>query len=68
MRGLKQLLRFGREQTVRRELRCSFCGKDADQVERLVAGPAVYICDACINKCVAVLERHGGLPPAPPSR
>jgi len=25
-------------------LRCSFCGKDADQVGRLVAGPSVYIC------------------------
>jgi ATP-dependent Clp protease ATP-binding subunit ClpX len=45
-------------------LRCSFCGKDADQVDRLVAGPSVYICDECIKKCVAVLEQHGGLPPS----
>ena len=25
--------------------RCSFCGKDANMVERLVAGPGVYICN-----------------------
>jgi ribosomal protein L37AE/L43A len=68
MRVLKQLLRFGREQVARRELHCSFCGRQADQVERLVAGPSVYICDACINKCVAVLEQHGGLTPTPTSR
>jgi hypothetical protein len=45
-------------------LRCSFCGKDADQVGRLVAGPSVYICDECIKTCVAVVEQHGGFPPA----
>jgi predicted amidophosphoribosyltransferase len=44
-------------------LRCSFCGKDADRVGRLVAGPSVYICDECIKTCVAVVEEHGGFPP-----
>jgi ATP-dependent Clp protease ATP-binding subunit ClpX len=49
-------------------LRCSFCGRDSTAVERLVAGPSVYICDACIGECVAVLERHGGFfPPSPPT-
>jgi transposase-like protein len=48
-------------------LRCSFCGKGADQVGRLVAGPSVYICDECIKTCVAVLEQHGGFPPSPPA-
>src|SRR3954463_13108087 len=38
-------------------LRCSFCGRNSDQVERLVAGPSVYICDECIKTCVAVLEQ-----------
>ena len=47
-------------------LRCSFCGRGADQVGRLVAGPAVYICDECIETCVAVLEQNGGFP-SPPS-
>jgi hypothetical protein len=47
------------------ELRCSFCGGSAAEVARLVAGPSGYICDECIQKCVAVLEQHGGFPPSP---
>src|SRR5262249_25106883 len=50
---------------LRSKVRCSFCGRDADAVGRLVAGPSVYICDACILACVEVLEQHGGLPPSP---
>ena len=34
---------------------CSFCGKDKTQVEKLVAGPGVYICDECIRLCSEVL-------------
>jgi hypothetical protein len=49
-------------------LRCSFCGKPADAVGRLVAGVRGYICDVCINECVAVLEQHGGLAPTVPRR
>jgi hypothetical protein len=45
-------------------LRCSFCGRDADAVGRLVAGASAHICDQCITKCVAVLEQHGGFVPA----
>ena len=41
-------------------LRCSFCRRSADEVERLVSGARAYICDACIAQCVAVLEKHGG--------
>jgi len=41
-------------------LRCSFCGKHAGEVERLVAGRSGYICDGCIETCVAVLQQHGG--------
>jgi hypothetical protein len=32
---------------------CSFCGKSQFDVKRLVAGPAVFICDECIAMCVA---------------
>lgn len=36
--------------------RCSFCGKDQDEVERLIAGPeAVYICNECARACAGVL-------------
>jgi hypothetical protein len=51
-----------------RGLRCSFCGRHADDVARLVAGASGYICDDCIIKCVAVLEQHGGVAPTVPGR
>lgn len=37
-------------------LRCSFCGKDAGQVGKLIAGPKVYICDACVGVCNKILD------------
>ena len=36
-------------------LRCSFCAKSADAVHQLIVGPNVYICDECVNICVAYL-------------
>ncbi|MCK5508752.1 MAG: ATP-dependent Clp protease ATP-binding subunit ClpX, partial [Desulfobacterales bacterium] len=30
---------------------CSFCGKNQKEVTKLIAGPAVYICDECIQLC-----------------
>ena len=36
-------------------LGCSFCGKSQDQVTRLIAGPAVYICDECVELCNHIL-------------
>ncbi len=35
--------------------RCSFCGKGQDQVRKLIAGPDVYICDACIELCNEII-------------
>ena len=52
---------------VRPGLCCSFCNRRADDVERLVAGAAAYICDECVTKCVAVLERQGGIAPTAPA-
>ena len=40
----------------RRSLRCSFCGKRDVQVDRLLGGPKVYICDACVGVCNKILE------------
>ena len=34
--------------TKKRQLRCSFCRKAESEVLKLVAGPGVYICDACV--------------------
>jgi ATP-dependent Clp protease ATP-binding subunit ClpX len=36
---------------VAKTLHCSFCGKDQNQIEKLIAGPKVYICNECINIC-----------------
>ncbi len=35
---------------------CSFCGKEQEKVNRLVAGPGVFICDECIQFCNAILS------------
>lgn len=42
----------------KKQLRCSFCGKNQDQVKRLVAGPGVYICDECIELCSEIIEEE----------
>ena len=39
---------------------CSFCGKPQDKVEKLVAGPGVYICDECIELCIDILDEDDG--------
>jgi len=36
-------------------LRCSFCGKNRDQVQKLIAGPTVYICDECVGLCNEII-------------
>jgi ATP-dependent protease Clp ATPase subunit len=40
-------------------LKCTFCGKTQKQVQRLIAGPAVYICDECIGLCCEILNDEG---------
>ena len=52
---------------------CSFCGKNQDQVKRLIAGPgAVYICDECVDLCREIITEEGGdgvtAPAAKPTR
>ena len=37
-------------------IRCSFCGKKQEEVERIIAGPGVYICDECIKVCTNIIE------------
>ncbi len=39
-----------------RQIRCSFCGKKEGQVNRLIAGPGVFICDECIDLCCEILH------------
>ena len=46
----------------KKALRCSFCGKRAEQVSRIIAGPNVYICNECVDLCSSILadEMHPG--------
>jgi ATP-dependent Clp protease ATP-binding subunit ClpX len=37
---------------------CSFCGKSRAEVRKLIAGPGVYICDACVVVCQGVLAKE----------
>jgi ATP-dependent protease Clp ATPase subunit len=40
------------------KLHCSFCGKSARDVEKLIAGPEVFICDACVEISVEIIEEE----------
>ncbi|EYE89006.1 ATP-dependent protease [Fervidicella metallireducens AeB] len=42
----------------KKQLKCSFCGKNQDQVKRLIAGPGVYICDECIELCSEIITEE----------
>jgi len=38
------------------KVRCSFCGKEARDVKKLIAGPKVHICDECVSLCREIIE------------
>ena len=40
------------------KLNCSFCGKDQDEVKKLIAGPSVYICNECVDLCNDIIEEE----------
>jgi len=42
------------------ECSCSFCGKHQSEVQKLIAGPNVYICDECIELCNDIVREEGG--------
>ena len=42
-------------------VRCSFCNKSQDEVEKLIAGPGVFICDECVELCCDIIDED--LPP-----
>lgn len=39
-----------------KNIKCSFCGKTQDSVDRIVAGPGVYICNECVELCSNIIE------------
>jgi ATP-dependent Clp protease ATP-binding subunit ClpX len=44
----------------RTRLACSFCGKSAAEVSKLVAGPRVYICDTCVATASRIMSDSDG--------
>lgn len=36
---------------------CSFCGKEQAEIKKMIAGPGVNICDACVNVCKTIIDR-----------
>lgn len=40
------------------KLRCSFCGKTQNEVDKLIAGEGVYICNECVNLCTDIIEEE----------
>lgn len=46
----------GPEKVDPEERKCSFCGKSQRQVAKIIAGPAVYICDECVGLCNEIIS------------
>lgn len=40
---------------------CSFCGKNQDEVNKLIAGPDVFICDECIDLCNEIVQDENSI-------
>ena len=53
-----------RRRSTKNETRCSFCGRSQSQVEKIIKGPSVHICNECIKLCNEVLgeEQQKSLP------
>ena len=53
---------FGKKQSPAKQEpsapRCSFCNKSQDDVQKLIAGPSVYICDECVEVCADIIDRE----------
>ncbi|MDY0270510.1 ATP-dependent Clp protease ATP-binding subunit ClpX [Trichloromonas sp.] len=52
---------MSRDDTQTGQLTCSFCGKTQEEVKKLIAGPAVYICDECIELCKDIIAEEAKL-------
>lgn len=45
-------------QDIARPLHCSFCGKSQNEVQKLIAGPSVFICDECVGLCNDIIQEE----------
>lgn len=48
------------------KIRCSFCHKKSTDVQKVIAGPGVHICDECVGLCNAILEQDRLAPSTEP--
>lgn len=46
------------DDTVKEMLHCSFCGKNQNEVRKLIAGPSVFICDECVDLCIEIIREE----------
>ncbi len=44
------------DDSIDKNVRCSFCGKAQDEVVKMIAGPNVFICDDCIDVCCSIID------------
>ncbi len=49
----------GKDDSGKKALYCSFCGKSQQEVKKLIAGPSVYICNECIEQCGDIIRQDG---------
>ena len=49
---------MARNEDINKSVRCSFCGKRQEEVDRIIAGPGVYICNECIGLCNSILAEE----------
>lgn len=54
-------------QNKEKNLICNFCGKHQDEVDRMIIGPGVNICNECITLCHSLLDEEGKPDMAPPA-
>jgi ClpX C4-type zinc finger len=47
------------------QVRCSFCAKPGSDVEKVIAGPGVYICNECVGLCSDILRTERQKPSEP---
>jgi hypothetical protein len=47
------------------QARCSFCAKPSSEVEKVIAGPGVYICNQCVGRCADILGAEQQKPSQP---
>ncbi len=54
---------MGKRGDSKHTLYCSFCGKSQDEINKLIAGPTVFVCDECVELCMDIIreEKRGSI-------